>query len=66
MSSIETFSENAAPAAKVEHNILWTVLVFLEIVALATYFWGLPALAMIALTCVPVMFVVLLLITVGK
>lgn len=70
MTSAETYvaDTHATTTAKssLETNILWIVLTFVEIVALATYFWGLPALAMTALTCVPIMFVVLLLITVGK
>lgn len=50
----------------VEKAILMVVALFVAIVALATWTWGLPALAMIALAMVPVMYTVLLLITVGK
>ena len=46
--------------------VLCSVAVFLAAVTAAVATWGLPALAMIALTAVPIMFVVLVLITVGK
>ncbi|MBP0481082.1 hypothetical protein J5474_01060 [Sagittula sp. M10.9X] len=52
--------------ASIERTILMAVALFVALVALATWTWGLPALAMIALACVPVMYAVLLLITVGK
>lgn len=72
MSAIDTAlniapqTDTAKEPVSVERAILLVVAVFLGVVALATYIWGLPALAMIALAFVPVMFVILLLITVGK
>jgi hypothetical protein len=50
----------------VEKSVLLTVLFFIAAVALAVSTWGLPALSMIALALVPVVYVVLLLITVGR
>ncbi|KUF12000.1 hypothetical protein [Pseudoponticoccus marisrubri] len=47
-------------------GILLGVLAFLAIVAVATLIWGLPGLAMVMLATVPVVFGVLMLITVGK
>lgn len=51
---------------KGQENIWYFLVMVLSLVGIATMTWGLPALAMAALAMVPVMFVVLLLITVGK
>lgn len=47
-------------------NIYYLLAAFVSLVVVAVMTWGLPALAMTALAMVPVMFVVLILITVGK
>lgn len=59
-------AHHATTSATVEKTILMAIALFVALVALATWTWGLPALAMIALAMVPVMYTVLLLITVGK
>ena len=56
----------ARTPARVETMILMCVALFVALTALATWIWGLPALAMIALALVPVMYVVLILISVGR
>ena len=48
-----------------EGNIWYFLLMVVSLVAIAVMTWGLPALGLIALACVPVMFVVLFLITLG-
>ncbi len=67
MTSITTETPLATPSRLGETaRILLAVLAFVALVAAATLTWGLPGLAMSALACVPVIFVVLLMITVGK
>lgn len=60
----QTAKKDTGPTA-VDYT-LSGVAVFLGLAAASTIMWGLPGLAMFALACVPVMFVVLLTITVGK
>ncbi len=60
-------SQDAARTpARVETLILMCVALFVALTALATWTWGLPALAMSALAVVPVMYVVRVLISVGR
>ena len=67
MSSTHTAAA-AAPASSVSITVLFFAIIALVVVALALAVktWGLVALGLTALACVPVMFAVLLLITVGK
>lgn len=46
-------------------NIYYAIAIFLSLVAMAVMTWGLPALGLTALAMVPVMFVVLIKITIG-
>lgn len=48
-----------------EGNIWYFLAMVLSLVAMAVMTWGLPALGLIALSMVPVMFVVLFVITLG-
>jgi hypothetical protein len=47
-------------------NIWYFLVMVLSLLAIATMTWGLPVLGLTALAMVPVMFVVLILLTVGK
>ncbi|MBY0397774.1 MAG: hypothetical protein K2X91_15075 [Thermoleophilia bacterium] len=47
-------------------NIWYFLVMALGLVAIAVMAWGLPALVMVALSMVPVVFAVLLLITLGR
>ena len=47
-------------------NIWYAVMIFLTALVLAVKTWGLVALGLTALSLVPVMFVILILLTVGK
>ena len=49
-----------------DDTIWYALMIPLTAVVLAVKAWGLPALAMIALALVPLMFVILLLITLGR
>ncbi len=48
-----------------EGNIWYFLTMVLSLVVIATMTWGLPALGLIALGCVPLMFVILFIITRG-
>ncbi|EBA09868.1 hypothetical protein [Sagittula stellata] len=58
--------ETAKTPASVVTLILMCVVLFVALTALATWTWGLPALAMIALALVPVMYALLILISMGR
>ncbi|OWU85249.1 hypothetical protein ATO6_09495 [Oceanicola sp. 22II-s10i] len=52
--------------ADFEGNVWYLLVILLTLVVLAVKTWGIMALSLIALALVPVMFTVLILITVGK
>ena len=52
-------------AHKGEENLWYALVLFLSLVAMAVMTWGLVALSLTALAMVPVMFVVLIRITLG-
>lgn len=58
--------ETPKTPASVVTLILMCVVLFVALTALATWTWGLPALAMIALALVPVMYALLILISMGR
>lgn len=49
-----------------QENIYYFLAIVLTLLVLAVRLWGLVALGLTALACVPVMFTILLLITIGK
>ncbi|MDZ4134875.1 MAG: hypothetical protein U1D06_04665 [Paracoccaceae bacterium] len=55
----------ARDIAKSSENIFYALMILVTLVVVAVKIWGIAALAMAALACVPVMFAVLVLITRG-